>query len=126
MFVSRQAADGHLTRQRFAQLLKQLAAAGIGLGMVPLGTTKKIAPDYIASAITGRDCSIVTLEQTGYYCPPTYEVDRSKLYCYKTLGGIDCHEAPDPYHNGTQALASPPPVRHEQKNGILDVIPPAQ
>ncbi|CAK0752935.1 Tyrosine recombinase XerD [uncultured Gammaproteobacteria bacterium] len=27
LFVSRQAADGHLTRQRFAQLLKQLAAA---------------------------------------------------------------------------------------------------
>jgi len=73
--------------------------------------TKKMPWDHLASALTGRDCSMVSLEQSGYYCPPTIEVERPDMYCYKTLAGVDCHAIPDPYRNGNRPLASPPVSR---------------
>ncbi|MBI1206812.1 MAG: hypothetical protein GC191_05930 [Azospirillum sp.] len=87
---------------------------GIATSTLVFGATKKLPPDFIASWVTGRDCSIVSFDQTGHYCPPNIVVDRSSLYCYRTLAGVDCHQTPDPYQNGNTALASPPPLRVEQ------------
>lgn len=94
--------------------LDPIANVGVGAGvgtLYSLGTTEKLPTDHLLSAATGRDCSIVTFEKTGYYCPPNIAVDRSNLYCFKTLAGIDCHTRPDPYRNGNRPLASPPPNR---------------
>lgn len=74
-----------------------------------LTATKKLPPDHIASWVMGRDCSVISLEATGDYCPDKREIDRSRLYCYKTLGDVDCHERPDLYRNSDRPLASPPP-----------------
>ncbi|CAK0758603.1 exported hypothetical protein [Azospirillaceae bacterium] len=90
---------------------------GAGAGAVTLGSlsaTKKLPTDHLLSMATGRECSIVTFEQTGHYCPPNITVDRSGVYCYRTLGEVDCHQLPDPYQNGQSQLASPPPVRVER------------
>ncbi|HYG87543.1 MAG TPA: hypothetical protein VD978_14885 [Azospirillum sp.] len=76
-----------------------------------LNATKKTLGDHVATGIVGRDCSSVTFEQTGSYCPEQVVVDRSNVYCYRTLADVDCHYLPDPYRNGQTALASPPPVR---------------
>jgi len=75
-----------------------------------LNATKKTFSDHIVSGVTGRDCSAVTYEQTGHYCPKPVVVDRSNVYCYRTLADVNCHYLPDPYRNGQTALASPPPV----------------
>lgn len=87
------------------------AVAGVGLGAeaVSLTSTKKTLGDHLASAATGKDCSSVTFTQTGTYCPDKLVVDRSNVYCYRTLADVDCHYLPDPYKNGYTALASPPP-----------------
>lgn len=87
-----------------------------------LGATKKTLSDHVATGILGRDCSVVTYEQTGTYCPQEYEVDRSNIYCYRTLADVNCHYLPDPYKNGQTALASPAPVRKPvpPKRGWLD------
>lgn len=89
----------------------EATAVGAAVSVVSLNVTKKTVTDHIASAVTGRDCSIITLNETGEYCPEQVVVDRSNLYCYRTLGGVDCHTLPDPYKNSQTSLASPPPVR---------------
>ncbi len=75
-----------------------------------LTATKKTIADHVATGIMGRDCSSVTFEQTGHYCPEQVVADQSKLYCFRTLADVDCHYLPDPYKNGSVALASPPPA----------------
>ncbi len=82
-----------------------------GAALYSLTTTDKLPHDHLVSAATGADCSIVAFEQTGQYCPPELAVDRSDVYCYRTLGGVDCHLIPDPYRNGNRAIATPPPAR---------------
>lgn len=95
--------------------------ASAAVNVVSLNATKKTVTDHIASAIMGRDCSIITMNETGEYCPEQVVVDRSNLYCYRTLAGVDCHNLPDPYKNSQTALASPPPVRKTiSQKGLFD------
>lgn len=86
-----------------------LGLAAAGADVVTLNATKKTIGDHLVSAATGRDCSILSFEQSGDYCPDKVEVDRSRVYCYRTLADVECHHIPDPYRNGNTALASPPP-----------------
>ena len=86
-----------------------LGLAAAGADVVTLNATKKTIGDHIVSAATGRDCSILSFEKDGDYCPDKVEVDRSRVYCYRTLADVECHHIPDPYRNGNTALASPPP-----------------
>lgn len=87
------------------------AMVGMAVSAASLTSTKKTLTDHVATAVMGRDCSVIALNETGQYCPEQVVVDRSNLYCYRTLGGVDCHTLPDPYKNSQSALASPPPVR---------------
>jgi hypothetical protein len=75
-----------------------------------LTSTKKLLPDHIASAIVGRDCSAISLTETGEYCPTPVEVDRSNLYCVRTLGDVNCYEKTARPRNVAPSVASPPPV----------------
>jgi hypothetical protein len=79
--------------------------------MVSLTSTKKTLGDHVVSGATGEDCSVISFTETGSYCPERVTVDRSRLYCYRTLADVECHNIPDPYRNGNVALASPPPDR---------------
>ncbi len=86
------------------------ASVPLAAGMTTLPQTKKLPTDHVLSSATGRDCSVLSYEKTGTYCPPyPQEVDRSKLTCIKTLGEVECHQQPDRYANGERTLASPPP-----------------
>lgn len=77
--------------------------------IITLNATRKTIGDHIVSAATGRDCSVISFTETGDYCPDKVVVDRTKVYCYRTLADVECHHIPDPYRNGYTALASPPP-----------------
>ena len=86
------------------------ATIPVATGATTLSQTKKLPTDHALSSATGKDCSALSYEKTGVYCPPyPQEVDRSKLACIKTLGDVECHQQPDRYANGERTLASPPP-----------------
>lgn len=87
-----------------------VTGAGAAVDLVSLTSTRKTVVDHVVSGLTGKDCSSVSFSQTGDYCPEKVVVDRSNLYCYRTLADVECHHIPDPYRNGDRALASPPPV----------------
>ncbi|MEI6557512.1 MAG: hypothetical protein WCO00_03825 [Rhodospirillaceae bacterium] len=89
---------------------KILVPIELGAAMATLPQTKKTPTDHLMSWATGRDCSIIHYEQGGAFCEDSpKEIDRRSLYCFKTLGGVECHQRPDPYYGGERILASPPP-----------------
>ncbi|MGQ9367668.1 hypothetical protein [Azospirillum sp. A39] len=95
--------------------------AGGAAEAVSLTSTKKTLVDHAASAVTGQDCSFIGFNETGRYCTEAMVVDRSNVYCYRTLADVDCHHVPDPYRNGQTALASPPPVlKPAEERGPFD------
>jgi len=91
-----------------------VAILAAGPQVAVLSATGKLPGDHVASWLTGRECSVITFERTGHYCPPNIMVDRSSQYCYQTLGGVECYSQADPFHNGNTPVGSPPPLRVEQ------------
>lgn len=84
-----------------------LAAAG---STTSLTMTRKLPPDHLASVMLGAECSVVTLEEHGYYCKPRRAdvLDaQPPLYCYRTLGVPDCYAEPDPYDSRVQPIVVP-------------------
>ena len=59
----------------------------------------KTPGDILASAVTGQDCDTIRKSRDkGPLCrPPQEEVIEAPVYCYRTLGKIDCFRSPDPY-----------------------------
>lgn len=59
----------------------------------------KTPSDLIASSMTGLDCDTIRKSRDkGPLCRPLQEdVIDPPVYCYKTLGKIDCFRTPDPY-----------------------------
>ena len=73
------------------------------------------AVDQKLSQVLERDCNSYRFIRGGEYCERRAAPDPGpEIYCFKTLGGIDCHRKPDPYEvSGAgrtvepQALQSP-------------------
>jgi len=54
-------------------------------------------------------CNMYNILTDGSYCVSNYKpTDRQEVYCFKTLGGVDCYAEPDPYSlEGRQLPAAP-------------------
>lgn len=59
----------------------------------------KTPTDLLASAVTGLDCDTIRKSRDkGPLCRPEQEeVIEAPVYCYRTLGTINCFDRPDPY-----------------------------
>lgn len=65
---------------------------GVGVGSVAiLGRTPF---DVVYSTFSGRDCSAVRLEKGLSYCRPEEPVPAAPPYCTRSLGVVDCWQAP--------------------------------
>nr|WP_321983067.1 hypothetical protein [uncultured Lichenicoccus sp.] len=103
-------------------LLRRLAPAvaccamlsGLG-GCVDVAIFHRSVPDLIYSGITGRDCSVVRLDQGDSYCVPIALPPKPPPYCTRSLGRINCWARPELVvnlppqvaagpHDGSQAL----------------------
>lgn len=59
-------------------------------------------PDLVVSATSGRDCSVVRLDQGKSYCRPLEELPMPQPYCTRSLAVVDCWLNPE-------ELPGPPP-----------------
>jgi hypothetical protein len=59
-------------------------------------------PDLVYSAVTGKNCSVVRLDQGKTYCTPQEQPPVPPPYCTRSLANIDCWQNP-------AALPGPPP-----------------
>lgn len=81
-----------------------------GLTVASFGMTKKLPPDHVATWVTGEECSALQAERTGEYCRTEAEIAAAEqaaapsqappVYCYRTLGEVDCRSEPDPSAEG--------------------------
>ena len=65
--------------------------------------TDKLPTDNMAEIATGLDCSYVRhLDDKGPVCRShDYgKVIEKPIYCYRTLGKVDCYDYPDPFAVG--------------------------
>jgi hypothetical protein len=57
----------------------------------------------------GMTCNLENIVIEGSYCVSNYKpTDRQEVFCFKTLGGVDCYAEPDPYSLEGRQLPGPP------------------
>ncbi len=69
-------------------------------GITAVGTGKPLS-DHIVSYASGKNCSIVRSSTGRSYCEEDELNPSPKVWCYRSLGSVDCYDRPDPY-NGNQ------------------------
>ncbi|MFK7867207.1 MAG: hypothetical protein AB8B77_07205 [Alphaproteobacteria bacterium] len=70
-------------------------------------TEDKLPTDLIGDAATGEDCNAIRrLEDKGPLCRPhiTPEIIDRPIYCYRTLGAVECFSKRDPYDSSAQII----------------------
>lgn len=65
-------------------------------------------PDLGVSAVTGKDCSIVRLDQGKTYCAPREAAPPRPPYCTRSLGTVDCWSNPEAFADAPREVADQP------------------
>ena len=55
----------------------------------------RAVPDLVYSGVTGRDCSVVRLEEGKTYCMPVEPPPAAPPLCTHSLGIVDCWSNPE-------------------------------
>lgn len=72
----------------------------------------KTSVDMVYSAVSGRDCSVVRLDQGQSYCRPKPGAPPAEPFCTRTLGQAQCFRDPALLPDAPHALGdSPPPAK---------------
>jgi len=69
------------------------ALAGVD-AVVALPVFGRSTGDLVYSAVSGRDCSVVRLEQGKTYCRPREAPPPPAPFCTRSLGRVDCWAYP--------------------------------
>jgi hypothetical protein len=73
---------------------EQAATVGVGVTVGSIAVIQRSPLDAVYSAVTGRDCSIVRMEQGKSYCRPIEPPPEAPPYCTRSLGVVDCWRDP--------------------------------
>ena len=73
---------------------EQAATVGAGVTVGSIAVLQRSPLDALYSAVTGRDCSIVRMEQGKSYCRPIEPPPEAPPYCTRSLGVVDCWRDP--------------------------------
>ncbi|MBM3565110.1 MAG: hypothetical protein FJX42_03235 [Alphaproteobacteria bacterium] len=76
--------------------------------------TEKPLSDHIVSFFSGKNCSVIRREKGQTYCEEDeLKTTQAKVYCYKTLGAVNCYDRPDPFDGQSYKTLeeTPPPPR---------------
>jgi hypothetical protein len=72
-----------------------IAFVGVGTNVVSVTTIQRTPADAVYSWLTGRDCSVVRLDQGKTYCRPVEPKPEPPAFCTRSLGSVDCWQDPD-------------------------------
>jgi hypothetical protein len=72
-------------------------------------------PDMVYSAATGKDCSMVRLEQGRSYCREMDPPLAPPMVCSRSLGVMDCWKNPEAFPVMPHAVADAPAPTAEQE-----------
>lgn len=79
---------------------------GITAGAIPI--FHRTPFDMAASAITGKDCSVVNLDKGERYCRDPEPPPEPPVFCTRSLGTADCWAEPRHLPNRPREIADGP------------------
>lgn len=88
------------------------------LGLASIATVPifgRSLPDILYSGISGKDCSVVRLEQGRSYCRPTDPPIEVAQVCTRSLGTVDCWINPEALTSPARGLADSQTPTAEQE-----------
>ncbi len=94
--------------------LTAFAPLGLALLLAGCGTAAVAIVDEKVSKWTASDCSANRFFTGGPYCreAPVEPGPQPALYCYRTLGTVDCYSQPDPWgYDGNERVVRPPELQ---------------
>jgi hypothetical protein len=104
---------------------EQLATGVAGAGVGSIAVIQRSPLDAVYSALSGKDCSIVRLEQGKTYCRPTEPPPEPLPYCTRSLGVADCWRDPASLPDHPRDLGDVPhPLTPEQEANRTRRWPP--
>jgi hypothetical protein len=66
----------------------------IGTNIASVATIQRTPVDAVYSLVTGKDCSLVRLDQGKTYCRPVEPPPEPPPFCTRSLGVVDCWRNP--------------------------------
>jgi hypothetical protein len=104
---------------------EQMATIGVGIGVGSIAVIQRSPLDALYSAATGKDCSIVRLEQGKTYCRPVEPPPEPLPYCTRSLALADCWRDPASLPDHPRDLGDiPHPLTPEQEANRTRTWPP--
>jgi hypothetical protein len=94
---------------------EQAATVGVGATVGSIAVIQRSPVDAVYSAVTGKDCSIVRMEQGKSYCRPVEPPPDAPPYCTRSLGVVDCWRDPASLPNRPPQVADGPNVLTPQQ-----------
>jgi hypothetical protein len=87
---------------------EQLATGAAAVGVGSIAVIQRSPLDAAYSVLSGKDCSIVRLEQGKSYCRPVEPPPQPLPYCTRSLGVADCWQDPASLPDDPSPLADGP------------------
>ncbi len=85
-----------------------IAAAAVGANVGSVAAIHRTPADAMYSWWTGRDCSVVRLDQGKTWCRPVEPKPTPPAFCTRGLGAVDCWQDPDSLPGHPRAVADGP------------------
>jgi hypothetical protein len=101
-----------------------VAVVGVGTNVISVTTIQRSPADAVYSLVTGRDCSIVRLDQGKTYCRPVEPEPEPPVYCTRGLGSVNCWSDPATVPGHPRGVADGPAgLTAEQEENRLRTWP---
>ena len=71
-----------------------IATAVVGTNVGSVATIQRTPADAVYSLFTGRDCSLVRLDQGKTYCRPVEPPPEAPTFCTRSLATVNCWKDP--------------------------------
>jgi hypothetical protein len=87
---------------------EQLAAGAVGVSIGSIAVMQRSPIDAAYSVFSGKDCSVVRLDQGKSYCRPVEPPPEPPPFCTRTLGVAECWQDPASLPDHPSALGDGP------------------
>ena len=85
-------------------LVNELMPELLGVDGVTVATTGKTISDHIVSYTSGKNCSTVRRSTGQNFCEEDDLSPPEEIYCYNSLGNVNCFATPQPYGQGNSTI----------------------
>ena len=76
----------------------------MGIDGVTVVTTGKTISDHVVSYMSGKNCSTVRRKTGQNFCEEDDLSTPEEIYCYNSLGNVNCFASPQPYGQGSSTI----------------------